>query len=59
MKLQIVHAGGVTQAIVDDDASPEEIRRIISIATTIEEGNGNGQIKVRPSAKRLDGGSSW
>lgn len=47
MQLLICHPYGVSRAVVNDDATDEEIKRVISIASTIEEGNGNGRVKTR------------
>lgn len=47
MRLMIFHPDGVSYATVPDDATDEEIQNIITIASTIEEGNGNGKIKMR------------
>ena len=50
MCLKIIHPYGVSYAVVDDDASDEEIARVVKIATTVKEGNGNGRIELRDGA---------
>lgn len=51
-KVKIIHEYGVTDAVIFDDDPPEEIARIMSIAATIEEGNGNGKIRYRDERDR-------
>lgn len=47
MKLMIYYPGGVAQAIVSDDATDQEIAEVVKLASTIEEGNGDGRIRMR------------
>ena len=55
MKLVIRHSGGVATAYVDDDASPEEIKRVIFLALNVEEGNGDGKVRLRPNQVKIQG----
>lgn len=54
MKLMIFHPDGVSYAYVDDNATDEEIQRVTMLAATIEEGNGNGKVKMRDYLKNKE-----
>ena len=47
MHLMIFYPGGVSYGALPDDATDQDIYDVMYMASTIEEGNGNGRIKDR------------
>lgn len=47
VSVMFFYPGGVSHGVLPEDATDEEVYETAMIASTIEEGNGNGRIKKR------------
>ena len=51
----VFYPGGVSDGYLPEDATDEEIYDMMYTAATVEEGNGDGKVKKRKTARMDDG----